>query len=66
MRLQHNLNQLYVGRVVKPVIRRKIAWQSCSVQTMGETTIPPIKVDKSLKKIAQIANEMTTQKSVVQ
>ena len=66
MRLEHNPNQLYVGSVVKPVIRRKIAWQSCSLQTVAEITLPPVNVDKSLKKIAQIANEMTTQKSVVQ
>ena len=46
--------------------RRKIAWQSCSVQTVAETTILPVNVDKCLKKIACIANEMTTPKSVVQ
>ena len=52
MRLQPNLNQLYVGSVVKLVIRRKIAWQSCSVQTAAKTTMPPVNVDKSLRKIA--------------
>ena len=47
--------------MVKPVIRRKITWQSCSVQTVAETTMPPVNVDKCLKKIARIANKTTTE-----
>ena len=57
---------MYVESVVKLVIRRKIAWQSSSVQTAAETAISIVNVDKSVRKIAQIANKMTTQKSVVQ